>query len=93
MPSAFYSDACYAKAKEGGIACDYPPDVLFKIVWSDLKNKAPEAYQLTKNFKYTNADQIGMIAAVELNGKTADQAAQEWVDKNEATWKAWMPTK
>ncbi len=88
-----YSDACYAKAKEGGIACDYPPDVLFKIVWGDLKTKAPEAYQLLKNFKYTNADQIGMIAAVELNGKTTDQAAQEWVDKNEATWKAWMPTK
>ncbi len=87
-----YSDACYAKASAGGIDCDYPPDVLFKIVWGDLKTKAPEAYQLLKNFKYTNADQIGMIAAVEVNGKTADVAAQEWVDKNEATWKAWMPT-
>ncbi|MBI5829714.1 MAG: ABC transporter substrate-binding protein [Chloroflexi bacterium] len=87
-----YSDACYAKASAGGIDCDYPPDVLFKIVWGDLKTKAPEAYQLLKNFKYTNADQIGMIAAVEVNGKTVDAAAQEWVDKNEATWKAWMPT-
>ncbi len=88
-----YSDACYAKASAGGIDCDYPPDVLFKIVWGDLKTKAPEAYQLLKNFKYTNADQIGMIAAVEVNGKTTDVAAQEWVDKNEATWTAWMPTK
>jgi glycine betaine/proline transport system substrate-binding protein len=87
-----YSDACYAKASAGGIDCDYPPDALFKIVWGDLKTKAPEAYQLLKNFKYTNADQIGMIAAVEVNGKTADAAAQEWVDKNEATWTAWMPT-
>ncbi|MBI2975641.1 MAG: ABC transporter substrate-binding protein [Chloroflexi bacterium] len=87
-----YSDACYAKASAGGVDCDYPPDVLFKIVWGDLKTKTPEAYQLLKNFKYTNADQIGMIAAVEVNGKTVDAAAQEWVDKNEATWKAWMPT-
>jgi glycine betaine/proline transport system substrate-binding protein len=86
-----YSDACYAKAKEGGVNCDYPPDVLFKIAWSGLKDKAPEAYTLLKNMKYTNDDQIGMIAAVDTDKKSAEEAARTWIDAHQDVWKAWMP--
>jgi glycine betaine/proline transport system substrate-binding protein len=85
-----YSDACYAKAKEGGVACDYPQDVLFKIAWSGLKEKAPDAYQLLKNMKYTNDDQIGMIAAVDTDKKKADEAARAWLGAHENVWKAWL---
>jgi glycine betaine/proline transport system substrate-binding protein len=85
-----YSEECYAKAKEGGVACDYPPDVLFKIFWKDLQTKAPDAYKLLKNFKYTTEDQIGMIAAVEIDKKTAAEAAQAWVDAHQDVWKAWL---
>ncbi len=88
-----YSESCYAKAKEGGVACDYPPDVLFKIAWAGLKDKAPDAYQFLNNMQYTNDDQIAMIAAVDNDKKPAEQAARAWIDKNEATWKAWLPTK
>ena len=86
-----YSEECYAKAEEGGVACDYPPDVLFKIFWPKLKEYAPEAYQLLKNLNYTTEDQIEMIAAVELEGKTAEEAARAWLEKNQDKWKAWMP--
>jgi glycine betaine/proline transport system substrate-binding protein len=85
-----YSDACYAKAKEGGIACDYPPDVLYKVTWAGLKDKAPDAYQFLKKMKYTNDDQIAMMAEVDVDKKTADQAARDWIGKNEAVWKAWL---
>ena len=86
-----YSDECYAKADEGGVDCDYPPDELFKILWPGLKEKAPDAYQLLKNMQYTNDDQIQMIAAVEVDGKTPDEAAQAWLDANQDVWKAWLP--
>ena len=86
-----YSDECYAKADEGGVDCDYPPDELFKILWPELKEKAPDAYQLLKNMQYTNDDQIQMIAAVEVDGKTPDEAAQAWLDANPDAWKAWLP--
>lgn len=86
-----HTDECYAKAEAGGVDCDYPTDVLFKIVWADLKNKAPDAYQLIKNLNYSTADQVGMIADVDTNGKTAVEAARAWVDKNEAAWKKWLP--
>jgi glycine betaine/proline transport system substrate-binding protein len=86
-----YSDACYAKADQGGVACDYPDDVLFKIGSAKLEDTAPDAYQFLKNMKYTNEDQIGLIAAVDTDKKPADQAARDWIGKNEAVWKAWLP--
>ena len=86
-----YSDECYATAESGGVDCDYPADNLFKIFWPGLQAAAPEAYTLLKNMNYTTEDQIGMIAAVELEGQSVDEAAQAWIDANEATWRAWLP--
>lgn len=88
-----YSEACYAKSTEGGVACDYPQDVLFKIAWSGLKEKAPDAYQFLQNMTYTNDDQIKMIAAVELDKKTAAQVARDWITQHESVWQAWLPKK
>ncbi len=85
-----YTPACYAKAASGGVACDYPSDVLFKIFWPGLKEKAPDAYQLLKNMHYTTKDQIGMIAAVDLKKQTPEEAAKAWVDANEKVWSAWL---
>lgn len=86
-----YSDECYAKAESGGIDCDYPADNLFKIFWSDLAETAPEAYTLLSNMNYSTEDQIEMIAAVELEGMSVEDAARQWLDANEATWQAWLP--
>jgi glycine betaine/proline transport system substrate-binding protein len=86
-----YSDECYAKAESGGVDCAYPSDDLFKIFWSGLKDYAPDAYTFLKNFNYTTQDQIQMIAAVELEDKSPEEAARAWIDANEATWKAWLP--
>ncbi len=86
-----YSDDCYAQKDQGGIACDYPSEQLFKAFWSEAKNYAPEAYQFLRNFNYTNADQIAILAAVQKEDKTVDEAAQDWVDENEAVWQAWIP--
>lgn len=86
-----YSDACYAKAAQGGVDCDYPPDPLMKVFWSGFQDYSPEAYELLKNFNYTNLDQIGMLAAVQLDGKTTEEAARDWINANEAVWRAWLP--
>ncbi|MBN1219182.1 MAG: ABC transporter substrate-binding protein [Anaerolineae bacterium] len=86
-----YSDECYAKIESGGVDCAYPSDDLFKIAAANLKNDAPEAYQLLKNFNYTTKDQISMIAAVELENKSPEEAARAWIEANEAMWKAWLP--
>lgn len=86
-----YSDECYAKAESGGVDCDYPADNLFKIFWGDLDEAAPDAYTLLKNMSYTTEDQISMIAAVELDGKSVEDAARAWLDANQAVWQEWLP--
>ena len=86
-----YSDECYAKIPEGGVDCAYPSDDLYKNASAQLAEKAPEAYEFLKNFNYTTQDQIQMIAAVELDGKSPEEAARAWVDANQDTWQAWLP--
>jgi glycine betaine/proline transport system substrate-binding protein len=88
-----YTPDCYANADSGGVACDYPPDELFKIGWPGLQAAAPDAYQFLKNFNYTIDDQLDLMARMEANGGDAAKAAQAWVDANEAKWKAWIPAK
>jgi glycine betaine/proline transport system substrate-binding protein len=85
-----YSEECYAKADADGIDCDYPSDVLFKIFWAGLAEAAPDAYALLKNMNYTTDDQISMIAAVELEGQSVEDAARAWLDAHEDTWRAWL---
>lgn len=85
-----YSDECYAKAASSGVDCDYPADTLFKIVWAGLKDVAPDAYHLLTNLSYSTDDQIAMIAAVEVDGKSIDEAAAEWIAANESVWQGWI---
>jgi glycine betaine/proline transport system substrate-binding protein len=86
-----YSEECYAEASSGGVACSYPPDPLFKIFWSDLEDYAPLAYDFLRNFNYTTRDQIGLIAQVDLEGKSGEEAARTWVEQNEHIWQTWIP--
>lgn len=86
-----YSDECYAESDSGGVDCDYPGDDLFKIFWSGLAEAAPDAHALLSNMNYTTEDQIGMIAAVEIDGQAVEEAAQAWVDANEDVWRTWLP--
>jgi glycine betaine/proline transport system substrate-binding protein len=86
-----YSEECYAQAEVGGIDCDYPADELFKIFWSGLAEAAPDAYALLKDMSYTTDDQIQMIAAVELEGQSVEEAARDWLAGHEEVWRAWLP--
>lgn len=86
-----YSEACYARAEAGGVDCDYPQDELYKIFWAGFGEYAPEAQQFLRNFRYTNRDQISLMAMVQINGLTPEAAARTWVRDNEATWRAWLP--
>ncbi len=84
---------CYVKAEAGGVDCDYPTDTLFKIVSVKMDTEAPDVVQFLKNFNYSTEDQISMIAAVDAEGKTPEEAARAWIQANEAKWKAWIPSK
>ncbi|WP_219518271.1 ABC transporter substrate-binding protein [Nonomuraea ceibae] len=73
------------------VACDYPPYLLDKIVSKRFAERGGRAYELVRNFTWTNADQ-NAVAADMVNRKiTADEAARRWVEENAIVWKDWMP--
>ena len=81
----------YANAADGGVACDYPADHLFKIFWPQLKTQNPGAYTLLKNMTLTNEDQIQLLGQVDNQGIDIDTAARNWVTAHPSTWQAWLP--
>lgn len=85
-----YTDECYADAEGGSVACAYPSDELMKIISPALDEKAPDVHTFLRNMNYSNDAQISMLAALE-EGKTLEEAAQEWIDNNESVWQAWLP--
>ena len=88
-----YTDACYAKEHSGGIDCDYPTERLFKIFWPGLKTLAPRAYSLLSRFTYTTKDQIELLAKIDFDKVTVEQAARGWVDTHQTEWGGWIDGK
>ena len=70
----------------------YPAEDLYKIVWAGLEDGAPAAWEFLHNFNYGTADQVAMLAAIDVDGQSVEEAAADWIAANEATWSAWMPS-
>ncbi len=89
-----YTDECYdgvAEGEKSNVACDYPADVLFKIFWGGLEEAYPEVFTFLSNMHYTTEDQISMVAAVDLDGLTPEEAAKAWIEDHEEVWRTWLP--
>jgi glycine betaine/proline transport system substrate-binding protein len=86
-----YTAGCDADAKK--VACDYPDYVLDKIASKKFADTGGEAYQLIKNFTWTNDDQNLVSDYITNQGMTAEAAGEKWVKEHEATWKPWIPAK
>jgi glycine betaine/proline transport system substrate-binding protein len=87
-----HTEACYARAATGGIDCDYPTDLLFKIFWPGLESASPRAYELLRRFQYSTEEQTELIALVD-SGMTPDAAARVWLAENEEIWRDWIPAR
>jgi glycine betaine/proline transport system substrate-binding protein len=85
-----YSATCYERAAAEGIDCDYPVDHLFKIVWPGLQTYAPDAYEFLHRFQYGTEDQTELLALVNDEGYSVEDAARLWIAENESTWQAWL---
>lgn len=86
-----YNDDCWADPDSGNVACDYPEDVLLKIANPTLAEAAPEAHTLLDNMQLTNDQQIALIAMVDEQGMSTEEAARAWIADNESVWQAWLP--
>jgi glycine betaine/proline transport system substrate-binding protein len=84
-----YSKGCDADAEK--IACDYPNYDLDKVVSKKFADAGGPAYQLVKNFTWTNDDQNLVARYIAEDKMSPDAAAKKWVDANPDKVKAWLP--
>jgi glycine betaine/proline transport system substrate-binding protein len=84
-----YTPGCDADLEK--VACDYPEYKLNKIVSTKFATEGGKAYELVKNFNWTNEDQNLVSDYITNQGMSATDAAAKWLTDNEAKWKAWVP--
>jgi glycine betaine/proline transport system substrate-binding protein len=89
VPLPPYTEGCDADPKK--VACDYPPYVLNKIAATKFQSGGGPAFELIKNFTWTNEDQNLVASYIAIDKLSNDEAAKKWLDANEAKWKAWLP--
>jgi glycine betaine/proline transport system substrate-binding protein len=84
-----YTAGCDADPEK--VACDYPDYDLDKIVSKKFADSGSPAYDLVKNFQWTNDDQNEVAKYIAEDKLTPEAAAKKWVDANKDKVEAWLP--
>ena len=84
-----FEEGCDADLEK--VACDYPETPLQKVVSTKFANEGGKAFELIKNFSWTNEDQNLVSDYITNQDMTAEEAAAKWIADNEDKWKAWLP--
>ncbi|MFJ2031335.1 ABC transporter substrate-binding protein [Streptosporangium sp. NPDC087985] len=84
-----HTDGCDADAKK--VACDYAEMDLDKIASTKFADTGGRAYELVKNFSWTNDAQNAVANDITNNGLSAEDAAKKWVEANPSVWASWIP--
>jgi glycine betaine/proline transport system substrate-binding protein len=84
-----YTAGCDADPEK--IACDYPDYDLDKIVSKKFADAGGPAYQLVKNFQWSNDDQNVVAKYIAEDKLSPEAAAKKWVDANRDKVEAWLP--
>jgi len=78
------------EAGDGGYACDYPIDELYKAANAGLEAKNAKVFALLKAFQLTTEQQNTVAAMIDGDGMTPTDAAKAWVAANPDVVKAWV---
>ncbi|GAA3588847.1 MULTISPECIES: ABC transporter substrate-binding protein [Streptomyces] len=83
-----YKDGCDADAEK--VDCDYPVYELDKIVSAKFAKSGSPAYDLVKNFTWTNDDQNVVAKYIAVDKMDPEAAAKKWVEANRDKVEAWI---
>ncbi|MDN0196737.1 ABC transporter substrate-binding protein [Streptomyces sp. S.PNR 29] len=83
-----YKQGCDADAEK--VACDYPVYNLDKIVSAKFAKSGSPAYDLVKNFHWTNDDQNTVAKYIAVDKMAPEAAAKKWVEANRDKVDAWI---
>lgn len=88
-----HTRACWEKRDSGGVDCDYPAEVLFKMYRSQFENEFPDAAKFIQAMRFKeNKDQEDILFQVSYGGAAFTDAACTWARKsaNRDTWTNWI---
>ncbi|TPQ22113.1 ABC transporter substrate-binding protein [Streptomyces sporangiiformans] len=83
-----YKEGCDADTEK--VACDYPVYKLDKIVSAKFAESGSPAYDLVKNFTWTNEDQNTVAKYIAVDKMSPEAAAKKWVEANRDKVDAWL---
>ncbi|QOV39820.1 ABC transporter substrate-binding protein [Streptomyces ferrugineus] len=83
-----YKEGCDADAEK--VNCDYPVYKLDKIVSAKFAKSGSPAYDLVKNFTWSNDDQNVVAKYIAVDKMTPEAAAKKWVEANRDKVEAWI---
>jgi glycine betaine/proline transport system substrate-binding protein len=83
-----YEEGCDADPEK--VACDYPEYELDKIVSKEFAESGSPAYDLVKNFSWTNDDQNLVAKYIAEDKMSAEDAAAKWVGENRDKVEEWI---
>lgn len=64
---------------------------LKKAAWSGMPKKWDCAYRTLQNINFGNAAIASLSAHVDVDGKSHEDAAEEWMEAHESLWRNWVP--
>jgi glycine betaine/proline transport system substrate-binding protein len=83
-----WTEGCDADPEK--VDCDYPPYKLDKIVSSDFADSGSPAYDLVKNFEWTDEDQNTVAKYIAVDGMEPEAAADKWIADNQDKVDVWL---
>jgi glycine betaine/proline transport system substrate-binding protein len=83
-----YEEGCDADPAK--VACDYPLYKLDKLVATKFAESGSPAYDLVKNFQWTNDDQNLVAKYIAQDKMDPEEAAEKWVKDNPDKVEAWL---
>ncbi|ORZ36020.1 hypothetical protein BCR44DRAFT_147161, partial [Catenaria anguillulae PL171] len=72
------------------LTVDWDTDLLHKIAHKSVRETVPPAWSMFRSVIFSDADILQMLASV-TSTDNLDMIACDWVKKNEAVWKTWIP--
>jgi glycine betaine/proline transport system substrate-binding protein len=90
-----YSSECYLDPSVGlnpdlAYDCGKPEGPIWKVAWAGMKDKWPGAHAAAVAFEISSDEMNALVAAVDLDGQSVEDAVAGWLAANEDRWQAWI---
>lgn len=89
-----FEDECFTDASWGPNPnltgdCGKPYGWVKKMAWAGGEKVWPCAYEMIRKYDMDNATINKMLVEIDLNGRSDEEVATEWLKNNKDVWKPW----